>query len=500
LELTLTFEMGSMSGSRINIEDETVLGRRGDLIIEDPEVSRRHAVIRRSGDGFEIEDLSSRNGTLVDDTWIDKPTALHEGSVIRLGSTLIRVHLQAIERPDDSRPAPYRTPGPPLGASDPLPAAVPTSEPPPRPELEREPSAKPVVSTLPQRLGVGGGPVVGDGSELVGASLGPYQLDRILRRDEMFTIFRGYQASLDRYVTVKVLVSPRDQDFVERFKLEARILGRLQHPNIVPIYDQGIHEGHLYLVTQYLDNDVTLAELVGEPMDPVRALRLIAQVLSALQHAHSIQVIHRNVKPANVMMPLPSWPMLSGFDIAKLVTEGNQPGLTRHGLILGTAAYIAPEQAFGLRVDGRADVYSAGIVLYELLTGRVPFLADSPQAMLTKQAYEPPPSPRSIHPDLPPAVEPPLMKALAKDASKRYQTAGEMARVLEGTAALLERSKRSDPATDLYKEGVEAFDQGRWGEAVDRLSRLAELDPGDDDVLSLLQAAQDAGGASADLK
>lgn len=442
-----------------------MLGRRGDLVVDDTEVSRRHAVIRPTDAGFQIEDLASLNGTQVDDVRIEGPAPLHDGSVIQIGQTTIRVRLQPAAQTVGHPGAPATsTTGP----------AAPTIDPHDGPRGPGHPEE------TPDGLGTD--------------ALGNYKLVSLIRRHETFSVYLGYQASLDRYVAVKVLDEAREQEFIERFRLEARILARLHHPNIVPIFDQGEHSGRLYLVMQYLDNDVTLADMVGEPMEPIRALSTMAQVLRALDHAHQMGVIHRNVKPANVMMPLPMWPMLAGFDIAKLVSEEGR-GLTREGLILGTAAYVAPEQAFGLAVDGRTDVYSAGVVLFELLTGRLPFEGASPQDMLYKHAYQPPPRPSTFRHDLPAFVEPLLLKALAKEPPKRYQSAAAAAQALESAVTILERSRGSDPGTDLLKEGVEAFNRGQWERAIDRLSRLVQLDPGNDDAISLLQAARDSAQA-----
>lgn len=467
-----------------------MLGRRGDLVIDDTEVSRRHAVIRPTDAGFQIEDLASLNGTQVDDVRIEGPAPLHDGSVIQIGQTTIRVRLQpaaqAVGQPGTPATSttgpgaptidPHDGPGGPghLGAADEARRLVSR-------EVGDRPHERGGLEESPGGLGTD--------------ALGNYKLVSLIRRHETFSVYLGYQPSLDRYVAVKVLDEVREQEFFERFRLEARILARLHHPNIVPIYDQGEHSGRPYLVMQYLDNDVTLADMVGEPMEPIRALSTMAQVLRALEHAHQMGVIHRNVKPANVMMPLPMWPMLAGFDIAKLVSEEGRRGLTREGLILGTAAYVAPEQAFGLAVDGRTDVYSAGVVLFELLTGRLPFEGASPQDMLYKHAYQPPPRPSAFRPDLPTFVEPLLLKALAKEPPKRYQSAAAAAQALESAVTILERSRGSDPGTDLLKEGVEAFHRGQWERAIDRLSRLAQLDPGNDDAISLLQAARDSAEA-----
>jgi serine/threonine protein kinase len=434
--VSLKFTSGPRAGQIVEVTSDTVLGRENaDVKIADREVSRRHAIVRRADNGFEIEDLNSLNGTLLNGVAVKTPVLLRDGDVIAIGESRIEVTVHA------------------------------------------ETSSQFQVSS------------VHGGSDLVGSHLGQYELVEIMSRDEMFTVYKGWQESLDRFVAVKVLAHPQDEQFATRFKLEAKILARLHHPNIVPIYDSGEQHGLLFIVTQYIDSEVLLSELVGQPMEPARALSLMAQVLHALHHAHDKSVVHRNVKPANIIMALPTWPMLAGFDIAKLVDQRSQEKLTRQGMIIGTPAYMSPEQVFGLSVDARSDVYSAGILLFELVAGRVPFQEDSPQATLSKHAYDLPPPARALNPSLPPDIEPLLSRALAKEPDLRYQSAAEMARALEDLADRLQRSRTSDPLTELYQEGVRAFEEGRWQVAVKRLDRLVALDPDYEDAAVLLEMA-----------
>jgi serine/threonine protein kinase/formylglycine-generating enzyme required for sulfatase activity len=326
-------------------------------------------------------------------------------------------------------------------------------------------------------------------NELIGKELGQYQLKEVIRRGGMATVYKAYQPALDRFVAVKVLHN-RDPQFAARFKREARAIAQLQHHNILPIYDYGEQDGLLYLVLQYIENGTTLSDLLGTPMDPAPALRLIRHVLDALEYAHQRGIIHRDIKPANILMPSPVWPMLADFGIAKLLNDDQR--LTMPGLIIGTAAYMAPEQADGRAIDARTDLYALGVVLYEMLTGRVPFDADTPMAVLTKHAYEPPPPPRSLNPNLPAAVESALLRALAKNPADRYQSAAEMAADLERVAAQLERSRTHTQLTGFYQTGVRAFEEGRWDEAVEHLSRLVEIDPLYEDAADLLEAARAA--------
>jgi len=328
-------------------------------------------------------------------------------------------------------------------------------------------------------------------TDLIGTRLNQYELAEIIRRGGMSTVYKAYQDSLDRFVAVKVLFINRDPQFAARFKREARAIAALQHHNILPVYDYGEQEGMLFLVLQYIEGGTTLGDMLGKPMASTTALRLTSHVLDALDYAHKRGVIHRDIKPANVLMPSPNWPMLADFGIAKLMND-NQQRLTLANQIIGTAAYMAPEQATGRPIDARTDLYAAGVVLYELVTGRVPFDSDTPMAVLTKHVYEVPPPARTLNPDLPLAVEQVLQKALQKDPNARYQTAAEMAADLRQIAVDLDQDKNRSQITGLYEVGVLAFEQGQWEQAVDRLGKLVALDPGYEDAHELLDAAREA--------
>ena len=312
-------------------------------------------------------------------------------------------------------------------------------------------------------------------TELIDTRLGQYQLTEVVGRGGMAVVYKAYQPSLDRFVAIKLLSHTHDPQFAERFKLEARTIANLQHPNILPIYDYGEQQGMLYLVLQYIENGASLADTLGAQMEPAPMLRLMARVLDALGYAHERGIIHRDIKPSNILLLSPRWPMLADFGIAKLMSDDQR--LTMSGMIVGTAAYMAPEQATGRPVDARTDLYAAGIVLYELLTGRVPFEADTPMAVLIKHSYEAPPPPRSLNPALPEAVEAALLRALAKDPADRYQTAAEMAEALERVAAEIERAPARDQRPDLYQSGLQAIEVGRWETAIEQFERLVALDP-----------------------
>jgi serine/threonine-protein kinase len=323
-------------------------------------------------------------------------------------------------------------------------------------------------------------------TELAGRRLGEYELREVIRRGGASTIYKAYQTGLERWVAVRVLADPGDPELAERFDREMRSAARLQHPGIVPVYDHGRQNGFAYVVTQYVEDGGTLDSLLGAPMAPATACELIGHVLSALAYAHDHGIVHRDLKPANIFMSSPTWPMLANFGIAALLAGPS-------GKVVGTPAYMAPEQAFGLAVDARTDLYSAGILLYQLLTGRVPFEEDTPSATLMRQAYEPPPRPRAVVPGLPYEVESIVLRALAKDPAARYPTATEMAGATRAALAVIapgSATAEAEALAEAYAAGVRAFAAGRWEEAVEQLGRVLADDPDYEDVEALLEAAR----------
>src|SRR6266508_3002718 len=332
-------------------------------------------------------------------------------------------------------------------------------------------------------------------SDLVARRLGRYELRGVIQRGGMGTVYKAWQASLDRWVAVKVLSHPGAPEFLARFQREARSIAQLQHPNIVPIYDYGEEDGQAFLVVQYVEDGRTLSDLLIAPIEPVRAIGLATHLLAGLGFAHERGLVHRDVKPDNVLMPSPTWPMLADFGIAKLLLEGEGGRLTQQGLVVGTAAYMAPEQAHGLPVDARTDLYAVGVVLFEMLTGRVPFEAESPAAALMRQAYEAPPRPRQLVPDLPVELERIVLRALAKRPEDRYESAAEMVAALQEALDGLRTpapAAEGDPLADKYAEGVRAFSGEHCDEAVQHFTGLAAYDPGYEDVEALLDASIEA--------
>jgi serine/threonine protein kinase len=271
---------------------------------------------------------------------------------------------------------------------------------------------------------------------MIGKSLGSYQIVEELGRGGMAIVYRAYQPSLNRYVAVKVLPPQLsfDQQFVDRFQREARAAANLRHPNIVVIHDVGHHDDTYYIVMEYLEGR-TLKDLVEQtgPLPPQRATRIVEQIAAALDYAHQRGFIHRDVKPANIFVGEGDRVTLTDFGIAKAASETEH--LTRTGTLMGTPEYMSPEQAGGGTVDHRTDLYALGVVLYQMLVGRVPFRGTTPHAVLHHVIYEAPLPPRQLNPDLSPALEPVVLKAIAKQPDHRYQRGSALVKDLRQALA-----------------------------------------------------------------
>lgn len=267
--------------------------------------------------------------------------------------------------------------------------------------------------------------------DIIGKSLGRYHVIEPLGEGGMAAVYRALDTTLERDVAIKVIRTDKvtDPQFIKRFEREAKALARLNHPHIVHINDYGEQENIPYLVMDFLPGG-TLKQKLGSPMPYQEAARLLAPVARALEYAHENDVIHRDVKPANILLTDRGLPMLSDFGIAKLF-EADTTALTGTGVGIGTPEYMAPEQSQGHKVDHRADIYALGVVFYELVTGRRPYEADTPIAVIIKHINDPLPNPRQFVPDLPHGVEQIIIKALQKDPENRYQDMGKFAEVLE---------------------------------------------------------------------
>jgi eukaryotic-like serine/threonine-protein kinase len=269
---------------------------------------------------------------------------------------------------------------------------------------------------------------------------GRYELGRQLGAGGMARVYLAHDRVLDRRVAVKVLSEPyaSDPQFVERFRREASAAAGLNHPNIVAVYDRGEADGSYFIVMEYLAGpDLKQVIRRRAPIGPLEAIDSAQQILAALGAAHRRDLVHRDVKPQNVMVAEDGHLKVTDFGIAR---AGAEADMTEAGSVIGTAQYLSPEQASGGEVTPASDCYAVGIVLYEMLTGRVPFDGGAPVAVAMKQVSDPPQPPSEVEPTVPPALERVVMRALAKRPSERYRTAQDFSRALEEARAEVDGS------------------------------------------------------------
>jgi serine/threonine-protein kinase len=256
---------------------------------------------------------------------------------------------------------------------------------------------------------------------------GRYQLTHLIARGGMAQVYRAMDRQLDRPVALKVLFPElsMDRTFVERFRREAQAAANLSHPNIVPVFDWGEDDGSYFIVMEYVEGR-PLSAVLRDPqrLPPVQIATIGAGVAAALAFAHRHGVIHRDVKPGNVLITPDGDVKVTDFGIARAVNT--EESLTQTGAVMGTAAYFSPEQAEGKGVDARSDIYSLGVVLYEMAVGRPPFTGDSPVAVASKHVRDAPVLPREANPAVPMALEAIVMMAMAKNPDDRYRSAEEL--------------------------------------------------------------------------
>jgi eukaryotic-like serine/threonine-protein kinase len=281
---------------------------------------------------------------------------------------------------------------------------------------------------------------------------GRYELVELIGRGGMSSVWKAHDRLLDRTIAIKLLHEQftQDEEYVERFRREARSVAQLSHPNIVTVIDRGEDEGRQYIVFEYVEGE-NLKQLIERsgPL-PVRdALLLTLQMARALGFAHERGLIHRDVKPQNVLLNEDGQPKMTDFGIARSV---DVEGVTVTGTVLGTSEYIAPEQARGQRVDALTDVYSLGVLLYELLAGRVPFQGESFVAIALRHVNEPAPSVLELRPDCPPRVGLAVERAMAKRPEQRFGSMNEFCADLQ--ACLYELDSSSEEATMISRPPV----------------------------------------------
>jgi len=281
--------------------------------------------------------------------------------------------------------------------------------------------------------------------ESVGMSVGRFHILEQLGEGGMATVYKAFDTRLEREVAIKFLRGERleSDKAIARFKREAKALAQLNHPHILTVHDYGEYNGVPYFVTEYIPGG-TLKKYLGKPIQCRQAARMLAPIAHALEYAHQRGVLHRDIKPANILIAENRRPIISDFGIAKLLEIGMtiDPGstpetgnLTLMGVGVGTPEYMAPEQASGKEINQRADIYALGVVFYEMVTGRKPFQADTPLAVLMKHANEPLPRPKEYLQDIPQNVEQSILKALNKDPENRFPDMGSFAAILDKIAS-----------------------------------------------------------------
>ena len=260
-----------------------------------------------------------------------------------------------------------------------------------------------------------------------GEIVGPYQIIEQLGQGGMASVYKAYHAALDRYVALKVLHQAfnSDETFIGRFQREARVVAKLEHPNIVPVYDYAEHEGRPYLVMKFIEGDTLKAHMSAGALTSQEIEQVMETVGSALGYAHRQGVLHRDIKPSNVLISNENVLYLADFGLARIAQAGEST--LSSDSIMGTPQYISPEQAMGKKdLDGKTDIYSFGVMLYEMVVGQVPFNADTPFSIIHDHIYTPLPLPRSVNPKVPESVQRVLLKSLAKNRDDRYETVEEL--------------------------------------------------------------------------
>ncbi|MCY4018021.1 MAG: protein kinase [Chloroflexi bacterium] len=259
-----------------------------------------------------------------------------------------------------------------------------------------------------------------------------YEIKARIGSGGMATVYQAYHERLDRHVAIKVLHESfvRDDTFLERFEREARIIARLEHPHIVPIYDYAEIDGQPYIVMKYIEGGTLKRRAIKEGITIDDMVSMMSMLADALTYAHEKGVLHRDIKPSNILIDERDLPYISDFGLARIAQVGDST--ISHDMMLGTPFYISPEQARGERdLTPATDVYAFAVILYELLTGQVPFGGDTAYAIVHEQIYSPPTPPSHINAELTPALDDVLLKALAKGPAQRYQTATTLMRDLK---------------------------------------------------------------------
>jgi eukaryotic-like serine/threonine-protein kinase len=272
--------------------------------------------------------------------------------------------------------------------------------------------------------------------DFTGMQLGRYQIIEELGKTEVTRLFKAYDSRLERHVALKLVTHSPDysQDFATYFFKEGRALARLSHANIIKVLDFGLEQGYLFQVMEYIPGQI-LADWMGTPLNWRDAIQLLLPAAEALEYAHHNEIFHRDLKPTNVLFNSDNQPVITDFSLARMIEQEETREMTGTNVGLGSPYYMSPEQAKGLPVDYRADIYSFGILLFELITGRRPFESEIGMEVVIQQVSAEPPSPRKLVPDLPEPIETILLTALKKDPDERFQSMAEMVTAMKEVLA-----------------------------------------------------------------
>ena len=311
---------------------------------------------------------------------------------------------------------------------------------------------------------------------------GKYRILEELGRGGFATVYKAIDTTLDREVALKVLdpLLTRDPAFISRFKQEAKVTARLFHPNIATVFEIGEADGRYFIAMQYIQGG-NLRDLIRKqgPLPFGHVVAIVDQIGKALDYAHAHRIVHRDVKPSNILIDSDGHATLTDFGIVKALEATNIQ--TTSGAVMGTPYYASPEQAESRPLDGRSDLYSLGIVAYELCTGKVPFIADSTPSLYYKIVHEPPHLPSETNPRAAGPIEQALLKAIAKQPEQRYQNGQELAGALRTAVKELRGLVES-----LYKQAAASLDKRDLDAAEDKLHQILAIDPEYKDARALL--------------
>jgi pSer/pThr/pTyr-binding forkhead associated (FHA) protein len=447
----LVVALGPAMGRRLALGDDLVIGRgvSGEgRLSDDVEISRRHARVSRDPSGeLSIEDLGSANGTFVNGVRVRGHQPLQVGDSVRIGLT-------TLELTDLGRaPVPAPAPAPPL-ASPPL---APGSTP---PAAASTPPDAAVPDAARQELT----PELPRGAVFAGC-----RVEGAIGHGDMGVVYRAEELALQRPVALKLILPEHSQEerFRERFARESRIAAAIDHPNVIPIFDAGDEDGVPFIMMRLVEGTDMRALIAAEGrIEPLRAARIVRQVGAALDAAHARGMLHRDVKPSNVLLARGDHVYLSDFGLAKHAAAAG--GLTRQGSIVARAEYVAPEQVLNQRVDARADIYALGCLLFEALTGEAPFARwkEGPAALAHVDA--PPPSPADLRPEVPREFDEVVRRAMAKDPSERFQSGRDLGHAAFQAAGGL---RRASPPPVVATGEAAPVGQGQAARAPDAAPR-----------------------------